>query len=540
MTTRTRWQASWRRRVFVIGTIALVAGSAAAVAIHSRDHGSGYPLSDSVDMGSSRRLWSLTPEVLDRALSQDLDRMLHSVEALDRALAHAETEASLLSIRDVEGLTADQRALARSVWASFVEPLVAIEELKRRYRGWYGVDYLKHPQLHAKAFGVSFLGLCAEVVAGQRLLALVAGNERIQALFDEAHPESGLPAGTFRQLRDNLGRFRNLSLLPIASDWYDTWIQRHLTAADRAPDLAQLIDTRRRRAREALETAAIPTGKNKLELLKSEVFADLLPVQKEVAEWFGDTRVAPQERRLISNAQLADMLAELKPGDILVERRNWYLSNVGLPGFWPHAALYLGTPDEIDAFVADDPEVTAKYGKFVEYLQTKHPKHFSELASVDAQGHPHRVVEAISEGVVATSLEHSCGADYVAALRPRLPKLLVARAIDRALESMGRPYDFNFDFATDASLVCSELVVKVYQPDESGSPGLTIPFITVAGKRAAPPTEIVRVFANDRDEGPLAFVYFLDGRERERRAVVASAEDLAASISRPKWDVLQP
>jgi hypothetical protein len=57
-----------------------------------------------------------------------------------------------------------------------------------------------------------------------------------------------------------------------------------------------------------------------------------------------------------------------------------------------------------------------------------------------------------------------------------------------------------------------------------------------------PPTEIVRVFAAERAEPSpqLAFVYFLDGREGEKTAVVGDAESLAKSVDRPKWDIAQP
>jgi len=57
-----------------------------------------------------------------------------------------------------------------------------------------------------------------------------------------------------------------------------------------------------------------------------------------------------------------------------------------------------------------------------------------------------------------------------------------------------------------------------------------------------PPTELVRLFANERsrEDRQLDFVYFLDGRERKERAVVADAEALAASARRPKWDIVQP
>ena len=101
----------------------------------------------------------------------------------------------------------------------------------------------------------------------------------------------------------------------------------------------------------------------------------------------------------------------------------------------------------------------------------------------------------MSEGVVSASIEHSCGADYVAALSPRVSPLARVHAIERALSFWGRPYDFDFDFATDDEVVCSELVLKAFEPLEGDGKGLEIPFVEVAGRRAVPPTEFVRVFA---------------------------------------------
>ena len=57
-----------------------------------------------------------------------------------------------------------------------------------------------------------------------------------------------------------------------------------------------------------------------------------------------------------------------------------------------------------------------------------------------------------------------------------------------------------------------------------------------------PPTEFVRAFREQRKtpEPELEFVYFLEGRESERRAVVADADALASTCDRPKWDIVQP
>jgi hypothetical protein len=530
------------RTKLLYGSVAAIGIALGAVARWpSRAEHAGYHFARRVAGEGASPLWKLAPDALDRVSSEDFAELEHLTAALDHASTHARQSAPLLSVERPDALSSEQRRKIRDIWWSFFEPLVALDRLKRRYYGWYGVDYLLHAPLHARSFAIVFGALCVQVDAGQELLDLVAGKKLAQALFDEEMPELGVPRGTFSALRAELGRARDHSFVPAGSEWFSVWIKRHLggPAGER---VVKLIDQRSRRALERLlRGGALRTAENKSELLKSKAFEAWFPVQKEVAEWAGDTRVVPQDRRLISDANLAAMKQKLKPGDILIERRNWYLSNVGLPGFWPHAALYTGTQDEIRAHFDADPDVAEQFGKLSEHLARRHPKAWKSLGERDREGHPHSVVEAVSEGVVATSFEHSCGADYAAALRPRLSKLDRARALDRALGYFGRPYDFDFDFATDDAIVCSELVMKAYErTHESG--GLVVPWVTVAGRRAIPPTEIVRTFAAERgkDGAQLDFVAFLEGREKGKQALDAGADALAASVARPKWDVLQP
>ena len=81
------------------------------------------------------------------------------------------------------------------------------------------------------------------------------------------------------------------------------------------------------------------------------------PLQRDMAEWAGDTRFTKQHRRLIDDAQLAAFRAKLEPGDIILERRNWYISNIGLPGFLAARRAVRRLPGANPGGAREEPEV---------------------------------------------------------------------------------------------------------------------------------------------------------------------------------------
>ena len=460
-------------------------------------------------------------------------------EGLIRVVGFLEARPDLAPVtRPAEGrlLGAVQRDELRQAWKSFLDYLLALDSISRLHHDFQ--DLPKGPR--EASFVIDAAAFLAQYRSALDLLALLDRDRSLDALLDEVVPEIGLPAGTYSGVRLRFLQVARAGELAAFEAVDATWERPEFGGLR-----AGMEEDRR-----AIWTAGKGKGealtlKNAFKVVGRVGFAAWFPVQAGVAGWMGDTRVASR-RALVSPDQIKALGERLQPGDILLERREWYLSNVGLPGYWPHVALYVGTPEERERFFATDEVRTwvraqgVASGGFGELLAGREPAADRQGRASEA-GNPVRVLEAMSEGVVFTALEHSAAADAVAVVRPRLLGAAVAGAILRAFHFAGRPYDFNFDFSTDRAIVCTELVAKAFDP-QVAPPGLRFPVLRVLGRPATPANEIVRQLDTQwgTDAQQLDLVVFLDGEEKSAKAVEASAEVFRQSWRRPKWHVFLP
>lgn len=125
----------------------------------------------------------------------------------------------------------------------------------------------------------------------------------------------------------------------------------------------------------------------------------------------------------------------LQPGDVLVTRHDDALSNLFLPGFWPHAACYIGS--------------------------NKQRKELGVRSDFEIE-EPVRFLEAKKDGVKLRPASETLRVDAFVVLRPHLSNKQKAAAISRCLTHAGKHYDFVFDFSTSDRLACTELVYRSY------------------------------------------------------------------------------
>ena len=464
-------------------------------------------------------------------LKIDLDRLRHG---LDQVLDYARTREDIFGGSGTV-LSRQQKMDLWSAWATLQDHIAQLDGRRAYQPHWIEI---KDKTIRSRHLAKTYALFLTSYRYAMEFIELAQQNPAIDIVLNEPVPELGLEADRYKSFKFH---FLNVAR---AAEFAAFEVVFKIEKITQSPFLETIEQDREVIWRMGRGKGYELTARNAVAIVRDSLGQAWFPVQKQVSTWMGDTRVRRGDSALISAKQIQALPARLEPGDIFLERREWYLSNLGLPGFWTHAALYVGTAEERRRYFTGD-AVTAWLrkempgaGSMEDLLAERYPDIYKH-SLVSGDGHLHRVVEAVSEGVIFTTLEHSAAADSLAVLRPRLTRVEKARAILRAFHYAGRPYDYNFDFQTDSALVCSELIYKAYEPGR-GTAGLSFDLEQIMGKWLLPPNKIVREF--DADHGlpaqQLDLVVFLDGYEAARKAVAADTDTFRQSWKRPKWHII--
>ena len=423
-----------------------------------------------------------------------------------------------------------------SIWKSLLDYYMALDSIAAFHRDFLKLENRRQEKFSYHIFRAAFL---AEYRFALDFISVAENNPGLDTLFNEAVPDLGLPDNVYANFK-----YRFLNVI-IATEFAAFEAVEPFFGNPADIDLKKYIaeDSKAIWAHGKYKGPVL-TVKNGIKILKTAGHRAWFPVQKGVSMWMGDTKVYRRHEYLIKENQIRQFAPLLEPGDILLERREWYLTNVGIPGYWSHAALYIGTPEERREFF-NDPLVrmwAQKQGApFLEQLLSQtYPHAYSNCKATSDDGNPIRIMEAIAEGVVFSSLEFSAGCDSLAVLRPRLQKEDKALAIFRALKYFGRPYDYNFDYLTENSLVCTELIYKAYEPGIN-STGLRLPLEKIGKHLVTPANAFARQFSQtyNTKRQQMDLVLFMDGYERHRTAVKSDVGAFLNSWKRPKWHIIR-
>jgi hypothetical protein len=227
--------------------------------------------------------------------------------------------------------------------------------------------------------------------------------------------------------------------------------------------------------------------------------------------------VETRHGKLYGRPEVAQRLAEtLKAGDILLEKTPFRLTDKFIPGYWGHAAIWVGGEAELRALGIWDHPVVRPH----------------QAAIRSGRG----VVEALRSGVQMNTMAHFLNIDDLAVIRHTgLSTPQAAEAVLQALRQVGKAYDFNFDAETTHRVFCSKLVYLVYG-DMKWPTSRMLGRVTVVPDDVAAlvsedgPLRVIRLFHNGDEviEQPQKTMAQLIGAERTALARRENERRMAA------------
>ena len=309
-------------------------------------------------------------------------------------------------------------------------------------------------------FLVGYAAVCLLIRIDRVLLSEVGYHSTIQRKLNQAFPEFRIPRkqytrifssfvdqGNVFAIRDamHLARKHHHELMDLKSDPDVGFIAGRLHEFETALNPSKLSHLKR-------ATSYVSHKWRRRGVVSAErLLATLL-------ESFGRaaSEVCEMDHKQVTRDTVSVAAALLQPGDLIVTRHAKALTNLFFPGFWPHAALYVGTPAQRQA------------------AGVRATRENPALREPDVS-----VLEAKKDGVLLRPLGETLTVDTFVILRPNLRAANIAQAIARALAHEGKQYNFDFNFFNSDRIVCTELIYRAYD----GLEDLDFPLRERAGRK---------------------------------------------------------
>lgn len=493
--------------------------------------------------------------IFSRVLPNDTDPFLNmskeevtlyvdqSVDIATILLDRLETTGSELlgsGLLEKKEFNVDDLAELHSKWEQFLLAAKDSEDMTDVHRYFGKISYFSMQSEHTKSFVISYALYLKKFELFGKIIERTGSNGRVVKALNE-YSDVFRAKNSYYDIRDrHIGRDtflrRNLGRA------YILFLEKTVDSTDFGENYGTLLRENKKSYHyltthlgDTIDAVAVKYADD----VENGLFNSWFPIQKNVANAMGKMIVSSRKSTFITLDQIATMRPFLEPGDIFIERRNWHVSNVGIPGFWPHAALYIGTLKEANIFF-QEVFPFGGFNNFSELVSSRYPHFYKTYQEKDDSGYGHAVIEGQAPGIILQSLEKSASADYIGVLRPRLQRKDILKGVLRSFENYGKPYDYNFDFETRDEIVCSELVYDAYLPSFDKK-GINFELSITSGRKMISPNDMVKKFYEEKGtvNQALDFVYFIDGNESLGRAFVKDESAFVTSWTRPKFSKSQ-
>lgn len=479
----------------------------------------------------------------DEIQSQVEEDLLEGAQFIDMLTVTGEALLGNAALYKADLTPVEQEAL-RKDWDAFLGVAIASEEVTEVHKYFPQIGMFKEQELHAQSFTISYALYMKKFEYFHKIISAVGTHENIRTILNEYSKAFGGPNSyrdvtdryfaTNSLLRRNVGYVYHLLINPSPEK----------VVSDEYAILLRVADDSYHYLFKNIFSHILHRGITYTYELNEGVADSWLPIQKTVfVDTIGNVHVGDRTEKFITPSDIDTMKKTLHPGDIFLARKNWYASNVGIPGFWTHAGLYTGTLAEMESFFGEIfpyEHEGVTYASLSELLTRAYPEAYTAYTTPDTYGYTPSVIESETKGTSIQSIEHSAHVDYFGVMRTPLAKKDILESLLRVFVHKGKPYDYEFSMLTKDSIFCSELVYDAYVP-LTAKEGVAFPTSVVTGREIVAPNDIMKKFVDEygTEKQELSFVYFLDGNEVTGKATPVGVEKFIESYSRQKYSFLQ-
>ena len=406
----------------------------------------------------------------------------HLATYLEELRCAAQQLREFATVRERGYFSPSEEEAARQLLVSYWMARAALYEVMLAYRDAVDIP----PALRPTRFLIAYAAAILLVDAARFLRESYHDQPAIRAQLNRGDPVFGIPAEVYDTVQRSLTKPQHIWHLYHAVRFHaeHTDELRALGSESLLAPLVDIVDRKGHRLQVSFEDYATARlrvhfreGANVLR--RTLVEQALYGLQKLACLLVTDKYVRPGHQPALPFDVAEELRALLRPGDVIMNRKDFAMTNYFLPGYWPHAALYLGSPHDLERMGL------RQHAEF-------EPR-WRRLLALD-QEEPRRVLEALRDGVWLRSLRNPFRADAVAVVRPRLDDDGIARAIGRGMVHESKPYDFDFDLSRSDRLVCTEVIYRSYD----GIGGIHFSLMRRAGRLTIAAEDLLRM-ALDRN-----------------------------------------
>ncbi|MDA7609280.1 YiiX/YebB-like N1pC/P60 family cysteine hydrolase [Akkermansiaceae bacterium] len=335
---------------------------------------------------------------------------------------------------------------------------------------WQMIDdlapFLKSRDL--RIFGLAFCAASMLMRSSSYLIGLAKERPVVLEKLDEAEPRYQIPRKTLTQIYHNLSSTRNRWRYRQARNFY----QNNQTQIDEALQNSNMQDiavwlmeeepyfdqSKRNLFGVILKYRTYSLSRRTSSGYTKVMFHLFRLTGSAIADMKQPFVKSSGKGKRVTKEIIEEIRGKLQPGDIFITRHDDAMSNLFLPGFWPHAALYMGPLSDRDDL--------------------------GLLAYGDQSAH---VLEAKKDGVKLRQIEETLSVDSFVILRPKVSAAELQQALQKAITHEGKHYDFAFDFRKAERLCCTEVIYRAFH----GIGRWDLRLIKQSGHLALPAEELI-------------------------------------------------